>query len=780
MTVLPLDGVRVLDLSGEIGSYGTKLLGDLGADVIKVEPLGGDRQRKRPPFARGEEGVDTSLVFAYYNSNKRGVEIDLTDPRCTAQLARLAAGRDLVVIDQSAIPPTPGWDPVTRTLSWADPGSIVCCLSAFGTGGPKDARRSTHLTSFAAGGQMQSIGPEDGPPRAIPPTVLYDELSAHAATAMMLALRERGAVGPQWIELSLHDMLAYRDTAGFAVFAKAGARMASRKAKAAATTTASWELSDGWVEVIIFNPSHWDGFVKLLGSPGELLDPALRDRYARAERVDELKPVIARLLADRSLDEVLDMAQEYRVPCAPLYTPYQATKDKQLKARGFWMTQDGPGTGPFTVPGLPFLSSVRLLAQHRRPAPLLGEHNAELLGMDLDVAREPAAPSTPPPISELKVLSFGTSIAGSVTATMLAEMGADVVKIEAPDRPDPLRAGPPAPQLPRVFEPSGAETTIMFAGYARSCRSASLNMKVDEDKEVFIELVRHADVLIDNFATGVMDRWGLSHQRLAELNPRLVMVTVCGYGRTGPRAHTMAYASTINSFSGMTRAWSYHSMHFDYTAVAHALVATFGALALRDRTGTGCLVDIAQSEAGGAMLAPLYLSALNFDDASLPEPNWVPGSLFSSVLRCAGQDRWLAVELENASDWSIALGVIDAPDLALAEGVPPDADLRSCLFEAFSRWAMALTPEQAERILQRAGLAAAAVSDIPDEYEDAQLWGRGAVTRLAHPDLGELFFPAPFQRLQRTPVSIRGPGARLGQDTEQVLTDWLDRTKVRA
>ena len=108
------------------------------------------------------------------------------------------------------------------------------------------------------------------------------------------------------------------------------------------------------------------------------------------------------------------------------------------------------------------------------------------------------------------------------------------------------------------------------------------------------------------------------------------------------------------------------------------------------------------------------------------------------------------------------------------------SDLRSRLFEAFSRWAVALAPEQAERILQRAGLAAAAVKDIPDEYEDAQLWGRGAVIRLAHPDLGELLFPAPFQRLQRTPVSIRGPGARLGQDTDQVVTDWLDRTKVRA
>src|SRR5580704_3598901 len=121
----PLDGVRVLDLGGELAAYGTKILADLGADVVKVEPLGGDRQRRRPPFAGQapglESSLESSLTFAYYNANKRGVQLDWADPAGQAELARLAAGCDVVVISPSARRPVPGWDRDTRRLSWAGP-----------------------------------------------------------------------------------------------------------------------------------------------------------------------------------------------------------------------------------------------------------------------------------------------------------------------------------------------------------------------------------------------------------------------------------------------------------------------------------------------------------------------------------------------------------------------------------------------------------------------------------------------------------------------------------
>jgi crotonobetainyl-CoA:carnitine CoA-transferase CaiB-like acyl-CoA transferase len=298
------------------------------------------------------------------------------------------------------------------------------------------------------------------------------------------------------------------------------------------------------------------------------------------------------------------------------------------------------------------------------------------------------------------------------------------------------------------------------------------------DQEVFLQLSAEADVLIDNFASGVMASWGLSHEKLAQLNPGLVMITVSGYGRTGPRSHYMAYGSNINSFMGLTRVWAPHGTQFDYTAVAHVLFAVFTALAQRDRTGKGAIIDIAQVEAGCAMFAPIYLGALNLSDTSVPEPNTVPGSAFAAVLRCAGDDQWVAVELEDDADVTAAAKLVGHQDLAHIGSSGPDR--LELLRSALSDWAAAYTPEQAAVRLQAAGLAGAAVRGTAAEFHDAQLWGRGGVTAVDHPDLGLMLSPSPFQRLSRTPVRIRRPSARLGQHTDEVLAQWLNQADAKA
>ncbi len=785
---LPLDGVRVLDLSGEMGSYGTMLLASAGADVVKVEPAGGDRQRRRPPFAGGVPDIETSLVFAYYNAGKRGVELDLADRAAERALRRLAAGADVVVIAPSRRTPVPGWDPAARRLAWADPASIICCLTSFGTGGPDDDLRATHLTSFAASGQMWAAGPEGEPPRAIPGMPLYPELSAHAATAILAALRERRAVGPQVIELSLHDMLAYRDSVAFAVYGTTGSVLSTRAAAAGGVPPiGSWDASDGRVEFLVYNPPHWDGFVELLGRPADLTDPALRDRATRAERAAQLTPVVASLLRELTVEDIVTRAQRLRVPCAPQYLPADLVTDPQLASRGFWAEQRHERIGSFRAPGLPFMSKPALLRRSGRPAPLLGEHNNQLLNGASELMAPTTAASQPdgPRLAGLRVVSFGTAIAGNVSATTLAEMGADVIKIESPNRPDPLRTGPIGRGLPRVFEPSGVETNLMFASYSRSCRSVALDMKDPAAQEVFTRLIAGADVLIDNFASGVMAGWGLTHEKLAQDNPRLVMITVSGYGRTGPRSHYMAYGSNINSFMGLTRAWAPHGTQFDYTAVAHVLFAVFAALTRRDRTGEGAIVDIAQVEAGAAMLAPIYLGALNSGDTAVPEPNAVPGSAFAAVLRAAGDDQWVAVELEDEADVTTAAELVGHRDLAPAgDPAPGSGDAGPGRLEplrsALADWAAARTPEQAALLLQAAGLAAAAVRGTPEEFHDAQLWARGGVTEVDHPDLGLMLCPSPFQRLSAAPLRIRRPSARLGQHTEEVLAQWLKPRALRA
>lgn len=376
-------------------------------------------------------------------------------------------------------------------------------------------------------------------------------------------------------------------------------------------------------------------------------------------------------------------------------------------------------------------------------------------------------------LAALRVLSFGTAIAGNVTAMTLAELGADVVKLESPGRPDPLRVRI-YPDMPRVVEPSGAETNIMYAGYSRSVRDAALDMKSEAGVRLFLQLLARADVLIDNYATGVMQRWGLGQERLHEVNDRLVHVSVSGYGRTGPRSHYLAYGSNINAFLGLSHVWAPHGTQFDYTAVAHALIAIFAGLEHRDRTGSGSYVDLAQTEAGGALMAPLYLDYLVNGGTEETSPNNVPGSLLSGVYACCGHDQWVAVELEDLHDWNAACQLLDRPDLVAAPGHEPTADSIGQMREALAAWCALRTAHQAMFVAQRSGLAAGAVHDSEDLYLDAQHRSRGFIIEVDHPDLGPLEYPAPIHRFSKTDVRVRRPSPRVGEHTSDVLREWLD------
>jgi crotonobetainyl-CoA:carnitine CoA-transferase CaiB-like acyl-CoA transferase len=791
----PLDGVRVLDLGGELSAYGTKILADLGADVVKVEPAGGDRQRRRPPFAAEESGLESSLTFAYYNANKRGVQLDWTAPAsqaapapaseaaasasqaapasdAQAALAQLAVGCDVVVIAPSAKFPVPGWDRDSRTLSWAGTDTVICCLTPYGLVGPLRDRRATQLTAYAGSGGMWSIGPPEGPPRVIPAFPFYDELSAQAAFCIMVALRERP--GGQVIDLCLHDLLAFRESTAISYYTMVGRSVTSRSRGPVMPPTGIWDVSDGQVELLIWNPPHWDGFLEIVGQPADLMDPALRDRVERHARAAELLPRVRELLAPFTMQGFWDLALAHRVPCAPVNTILQVTQDPQLASRDYWAEHDRPHTGRFRAPGRPLKSSAPLLS-YRREAPLLGEHNEELLGGRWAAGQSRSLPAGPR-LGDLKVLSFGTAIAGNVSATTLAELGADVVKIESPDRPDPLRL-PGIPGLPKAFDPAGRPVSLLFSSYSRSGRTLTLDMKSPAGLQTFAQLAAQADVLIDNFATGVMTGWGLTAEALAELNPRLIWVSVSGYGRTGPRATAMAYGTNVNGYMGLTRTWSPHGSQFDYTAVAHVLITIFAALAHRDRTGQGSHTEIAQAEAGGVMLAPLFLEALATGQDVWPEPNEVPGSYLSDVFPAAGQDAWLAVELEDAADWNAAAQLLGAPDLTLpasAPGSPPPAPAVAKLTEVIAAWARTLTPAQGARQLQAAGLAAAPVAEIADLFADGGLWAHHGLAELHLPDTDvTTWVTAPFQRMQTPQARVRWPSPHPGQHNAEVLRDWL-------
>ena len=376
------------------------------------------------------------------------------------------------------------------------------------------------------------------------------------------------------------------------------------------------------------------------------------------------------------------------------------------------------------------------------------------------------------PLAGIRVLSFGNFVAGNSFAAMLAELGADVVKLESRERPDPVRMRFTADHE-QVLEPSGAETTSLFAGLARSVRDLSLNMKADGAANLLLGLVAAADVLFENFGATVLTGWGADWPTLHAINPRLVMVSVSGYGRTGPRARYLAYGGNVSSFSGLTYLWgNSHGAIYDYIAATHASAAALAALAARDHTGQGTYIDLGQVEVAAAMLASLMLDQLNGGVDPPPPGNEVPGSWLSGVYRCKGPDRWVAVEVEDARGWSALCQLVGYLDAQAPDGYP-DESARTELSGCAGKWASQLTDWQAARMAQRAGVAAAPVQDGEDLWRDPQLRWRHSIVPVTHPDLGTCEYPAPVHRMTRSPAMIRRHAPRLGQDSRAVLSEWL-------
>jgi benzylsuccinate CoA-transferase BbsF subunit len=366
----------------------------------------------------------------------------------------------------------------------------------------------------------------------------------------------------------------------------------------------------------------------------------------------------------------------------------------------------------------------------------------------------------------VRVVSFGAFVAGNICALMLADLGADVVKIESKERPEALRAYD-VPGRPPVVEPSGVRTTALFAGMTRGLRSACLDMTNEGGRRAFRELSSRADVVLENLSPGTMESWGCSYSDLRASNPTLVMLAISGYGRSGPLAEFRAYASNINNFLGHTLAWAPDGIHFDFVAGIHGACAIMGALSKVSKGAPGVYIDMAQTEAGASILPVLYLDYLANGREWSAGPNEVPGSLFTGVFRCRGADAWVAVELEDATDWTILCFFLERPHLQ------PDAHGFDALRGAMEEWAATVSPLQVSLSLQQLGLAAGPVQDSEDLWRDPQHRSRGAIIEVRHPDLGCLEYPDAPYPVGRDSTRPRTGGPRLGEHTADVLEEWL-------
>ncbi len=386
-----LTGLRVVECgSGIASAYAAKLLADLGADVVKVEPPDGDPVRRLGPYPGGRVDPERSGLFLYLNVNKRGIVLDLARDGDRAALDRVLARAELLITDRRAA------DLTGLGLAWDDvharhPALTVTVVAPFGITGPYADYEATDLTLWAAGGLAYLNG--GGPGTAhLPPLAAFGHQASfqggvHAAVASLGALLGKRRLGTdgQLVEVSMQECLTSILELTYVAWPYMGV-VASRLRNKPIQPLDFFECRDGWIFVCCIEEHQWQQFVALMGAPDWACVPAFADRVARAEHWDELKAALAAWTRDRSVRELYEAAQARRVPFAPVSTMGDLLSSAHLAERGFFAEIAHPNAGTLRHPGAPYRFG-RTPWRLRMPPPRLGEHTTAVLvevGVDAD------------------------------------------------------------------------------------------------------------------------------------------------------------------------------------------------------------------------------------------------------------------------------------------------------------------------------------------------------------------------------------------------------------
>jgi crotonobetainyl-CoA:carnitine CoA-transferase CaiB-like acyl-CoA transferase len=805
-----LAGVRVLDLTDERGLLAGRILADLGADVVQVEPPSGNAARRRLPRPPSS-GADTSYVWEAYAANKRGITADLESPEGQRVLRELAAAADVLIEnDGPAVQQPRGLD--AEDVLRINPRLVYVSITAFGRTGPKAGYAASDLTLWAAGGPLDEHRDGDRPPLRISIPQAWLHAAADAAAGAQLALFARHTSGRgQLVDVSvqaslgaatLARVLAYavgdhpRDPAGSHTLTAA---RVDQTGSGTATDPASkkWTCSDGLVEFHIGVGPATGGFTTNFlrwmaaeGTPlGRFADLDFRTlphaieagTFTDADTI-ELRRLISEFLALRTKDEILAAAVTYKLMCVPIFSTTDVRESKQLADRAFFV-EVGDGDRRRTVPG-PFARITGAAGPTvRRPAPLLGEHTDEVAA---GWRKQPTQPTGPraaqpaqPPLAGLKVLDLSWVVAGPVVGRALADFGATVVRVESSRRVETARLAQPF-----VGGKPSPESSALYGTWNAGKLGVTLDLQSGAGQAVARDLAAWADVVIESFSPGLIARWGLDYATLAAEHPDLIMLSTSINGQTGPLAKLAGFGNIGAALSGFQAivGWPDRCMfgpfgpYTDYIGPRFALCALLGALEHRRKTGAGCYIDVAQVEAGVWFQAPEI--ADNADSGTVLERLGNADREFAphGVYPTASPGRYVAVAVTTDEQWQDLARTIGREDLRIASDLRnvQGRRVRSVDLDAvLAGWTSTRTAEQVEQALQAAGVPAHVSASSQDFCTDPQLRHRGHLVTLPHPLFGQTVVEGPRYLLSDSPGMVRSAAPTFGQHNRLVLETLL-------
>ena len=783
-----LDKLRILDLTDERAIYGAKMLADLGAEVIRPEPPGGETLRGRGP--RMERATPSaSLWHAFFASSRRFVTLQPETDAGGDLLRRLVDRADVVLASSGA------FAVAEARLSEAQrrrPELVVVEVSSFGPDGPWRDFLAPDLVAGALGGAVATTGDADTPPLKTFGELNFILSGAYTAIATLAALyRVRDSGSGQRVHVPVHECIAsclehvllwywHHDKMPNATSPALARRGSLHWTNAYVVMPAK----DGAI-MVTPTPSFDNQLVWLIEQDAQedLLDPKYQEPENRRDYIRRFMEVLRNWVSTRKVEELFFEAQEHHAPYGWVLPIERVAENPQLEARHWWVEYPiaassvrGPGA-PYRFGDTPWR-----LGAYGEP----GADNAsvEALARKPPPQPSPARPSTSSkdrPLDGVRILDFTHVLAGPFATRILADLGADVVKVISS-----VRTGPNAPD--------GA----YYVMWNRNKRALALDMSHEESRATCRRLAEVADVVVDNFSVGVLDRWELGYDTVSASNSGVVYVQMSGMGDGGPWSSFVTYAPTIHALAGLTYltgvpgrqdigiGFSYN----DHCAGLHGAFAILAALEARRHTGRGQRIDLSQFEVGVGLAGPTLLDYFANGRTAEPTGNTLPYDCAAphGCYPCAGaaseavvDERWVAVACMTDAQWHALRGVMGDPAwsrdpaLGTARGRTERADLDARV----AAWTRTLSATEVMARCQAVGVPAGVVqtgADLGDA--DPQLRRSGFLCPIdePHPVLGQTYADRLPIHFTDTPCDVYRRTRRVGEDNVAVLADWLGMT----
>jgi crotonobetainyl-CoA:carnitine CoA-transferase CaiB-like acyl-CoA transferase len=754
-----LGDLRVVDLTDAYGAMAGRVLADLGAEVVRIEEPGGGVGRARAP--RAADG--TGLHHTVRNVGKLVVTLDPADAADLGTLDGLLAGAELALVAD-------GWgadldEASAEAIAARHPHLVVVSVTPYGLEGPAAGRAATELVAQSLAGVVYRSGVPELPPVSAPGSYCEDVGAVTAAMAGMIALHQAAADGVgQLVDVASILALAQCTEMSLPIWSLLG----NDQVRAGGGLYPLFPCSDGLVRIVLpMSPMEWRSLIVWMGSPPEWTGPAWEQAMLGEAERGEIMARLPEMFAGRTREQVTAEADAAGVRVTPVLTPAEVLSGEHVAARGTFT--DAPladGTAKVFA-GLYGVDGARV------PFRGLAAH-----GQAPSWPARPA-PSTAPtadarPLAGLRVLEFGNGVAAPEAGRVLAEWGAEVIKVESRNRPD----------FQRMV--MGGEMNPAFSTVARGKLAFGADLSTEAGRDLVRSLLPSVDIVVENNATGVIDRLGFGWDVMHAVNPRLVMVGTQLYGDRGPWANRKGYGPSARAVGGLTWLWAHGpdaprgvmTIHPDHLAGRMVALAALSGVRSMRRTGSGVRVDLAQFEAVAFLLADLLAAESLVPGAAVPIGNTDAEHAPWGLYRCAddgGSESWLSVCVTDDRAWRALVDVAGGalPDDPAWRSESGRLDASAAVEAALAAWLIDQDAARVEDALQAAGVAAGVALHPRLQVEHPAFAGRGYPVEIDQPGSGPIILEGPAFTGSRMGSPDCRPAPGLSQHTEQICHDLL-------